>query len=251
MPLSSHASRRPIRVLPALLVPALLALGASACDKGDKKAQAKAEEPPPPKVKVELPPPPNFDEAKVEEKYPDGSWSIYGLRAKLDDNVKDGDAGKEITVKGYVQEIYVPPECPEGEICPPGKQPHFWITDKPDQQGKKRAMMVVNYRFSIPEWDAKRWKGQPEVIIEKGKRYTIKGMFKRFSDTGFADARGLFEFRAYKPLDPESGQELSEWVYPPGAAWHPMEIARQEEENRDLAEKAAKAAEQYKKRGKK
>lgn len=234
------------------LLGSLLAAGlaVTACDKGEKEANAKQEEPPPPAVKVELPPPPNFDEAKVDEQYQDGAYSIYGLRKHLDERVKEGDAGKEITVRGYVQEIYVPPECPEGEICPPGKQPHFWIVDKPEEKGKKRAMMVVNYQFKIPEWDAKRWKDQPVVVVEVGKRYTIKGKFRRFSDTGFADDRGLLEFVAYKPLDPESGQELDQWIYPPGAPWHPMEIARQEEENRKLAEKANKAAAQYKKRRK-
>ncbi len=224
-----------------LAFPALFfALSLGACDKGEE--QAKNEEPPPPKVKVQLPAPPNFDEAKVDEQYADGSRSIYGLRRKLDENVKEGEAGTEIMVKGYVQEIYVPPECPEGEMCPPGKQPHFWITDKPDQKGKKRAMMVVNYSFTIPEWDAKRWKDEPMVVIEMGKRYTIKGKFLQFSSTGFAFDQGLLEFVSYKPLDLETGAEMANFIVPPGAAWHPLEIARQEEENAKLAEKAAAAA---------
>lgn len=205
--------------------------------------EAKAEEEAPAtNIKVELPPTPNFDEGKSPEQWEDGSWSIYGLRQKLDQNVKEGEAGKELMVKGYIQEIYIPPECPEGEVCPPPKQPHVWIVDKPEEQGKKRAMMVVNYRFTIPEWDAKRWKDQPDVILEKGKRYTFKGKFKQFSDTGFAFDRGLLEFVAYKPLDPETGAEMAEWVYPPGAAWHPLEIQRVEEENAALAEKAQKTA---------
>ena len=239
--------------LQRILFPPVLcvALALSGCDDDDAKAkQIEAEEEAArPNVKVELPAPPNFDEGKVDEQYADGAWSAYGLRRHLDEQVEKGKNGEEITVRGYVQEIYVPPECPEGEMCPPPKQPHFWITDKPEEKGKKRAMMVVNYRFTIPEWDAKRWKGEPEVLIEKGKQYTIKGKFKRFSDTGFADDRGLLEFVAYKPHDPDSGQELEQWVFPPGAPWHPVELARVEEEQRDLAEKAAKTAADYKTRG--
>ena len=39
------------------------------------------------------------------------------------------------------------------------------------------------------------------VMFEKGKRYTFRGKFKQFSDTGFAFDKGLLEFLAYRPLD--------------------------------------------------
>ncbi|MEM6296354.1 MAG: hypothetical protein AAGA54_34100, partial [Myxococcota bacterium] len=137
--------------LSLLALPVALATTLPACDDGEKAAAAETKKPAGPKIKVELPATPDFDEGKVEETYADGAVSIYGLRTDIDGNVKKGDAGTEVTVKGYVQEIYVAPECPEGEICPPPKQPHLWITDKAEQKGKKRAMMVVNYRFTIPE----------------------------------------------------------------------------------------------------
>ncbi len=216
-----------------------VALALPACDGGaeEVKEEKKAEDLGP-AVKVQLPPSPDFDEGKAPVTHDDGSFSIYGLRKDIDQNVADGDAGKEIMVKGWVQEIYVAPECPEGEVCPPPKQPHVWITDHQGQEGKKRAMMVVNYRFTIPEFELKDWKGQPEVVLEKGKQYTFKGKFKRFSDTGFAFDSGLLEFVAYKPHDPETGAELNEWVFPPGAPWHPVAVAKTEAENAALAEKA-------------
>ena len=197
-------------------------------------------------VKFELPPPPDFDEGKVAEKREDGAWSIYGLRKEIEENVKIGDAGQEIEVKGFVQDIYEPPVCPEGEKCPVGKQPHIWITDKADEKGKKRAMMVVGYRFTIPDYDAKRWEKIPDVVFEKGKQYTFKGKFRRFSDQGFADARGLLEFLYYKAPDPATGQEG--WVAPRNAPWHPLELLRVEEEQRKLVEKVNKDA--AKKKGK-
>jgi len=195
-----------------------------------------------PIIQVQLPPSPGFPTGAAPDKYPDGVWSIAGLRRDLDAQVKAGDAGTEIEVRGWVLEIYVPPECPEGEVCPPPKQPHLFIVDAEADKGKRNAMMVVNYAFTIPEWDARRWKGQPDVVVEVGKQYTFKGKLRQFSDTGFAHDRGLLEFVAYRPHDPDTGLELADWVYPPGAPWHPMEIARQEEENAALAERAARAA---------
>src|SRR5690606_20156258 len=135
-----------------------------ACAKEEEAKEADAQAAAPqPQIKGQLPPPPDFDEGKAPEKWEDGSYSLYGLRADLDENVKAGEQGTEVLVRGYVQEIYVAPECPSGEVCAPPKQPHVWITDAPEEKGKKRAMMVVNYRFAIPAWDAKRWKKEPEV----------------------------------------------------------------------------------------
>ena len=226
-------------------VVAALALGlalAGCTDKPEEEGGAKEEELP--DVKVELPPSPNFDDARAPVKWEDDAYSIFGLRKDIDERIKEGEAGEEIIVKGYVQEIYVPPVCPEDQLCPPGKQPHFWITDKPDEKGKKRAMMVVNYYFPIPEWDEetqKMWEEQPLVNIEVGKQYTIKGLFKRFSDTGFAHDNGLLEFRYYKAPNPENPAEML-WIAPPNSNWHPQTVAAQEEQNRIMQEKAAKDA---------
>ncbi|MCA9693015.1 MAG: hypothetical protein KC636_25690 [Myxococcales bacterium] len=227
-------------VLPALLCTAVIAPGCEdeqAAAKQPDEDEASSEDA---NIKVELPPPPDFDEGKVADKWEDGSYSIYGLRNELEENVKAGDAGTEITVRGYVQEIYEPTPCPEGETCPPGKQPHIWIVDKPEEKGKKRAMMVVNYSFTISDFEADMWKDVPDVTFEKGQQYTIKGKFKRFSDTGFADHRGLLEFVSVKVADPETGSET--WRAPPGAPWHPVTLAAQEEQQKKLIEKVNKDA---------
>lgn len=220
-----------------------LVLGGCA-EKAEKKAEEEEELP---NLKVELPPAPNFDEARAPEKWDDGTYSIFGLRKNIDDRLKEGEAGQEIEIKGWVQEIYVPPACPEGELCPPGKQPHFWITDMESEQGKKRAMMVVNYYFPIPAWDEatiELWKEEPLVVVEVGKQYTIKGKFVRFSATGFAHDNGLLEFVAYKAPDPVTGE--MKWIYPPNCDWHPKMVQMQEAENAEMQEKMAKDAEKLK-----
>ena len=224
------------------LLTAIFCLGLAGCGKEAPKVKQTGEADTPSasdNVKVELPSPPDFDEGKVAEKHEDGAWSVYGLRKELDANVKQGEADVEIEVRGFVQDIYEPPVCPEGEQCPPGKQPHVWITDKDGDKGKKRAMMVVNYAFTIADFDKKRWKDVAPVMLEKGKQYTFKGKFKRFSDTGFADARGLLDFVAYKAKD-ATGADT--WVAPPGAPWHPLELAQQEEAQKKLIEKVNKNA---------
>jgi hypothetical protein len=191
-------------------------------------------------IAVQLPPVPAFATATAADQYPDGSWSVAGIRKDLEARVAEGDAGKEITLEAYVTRIYVPPECPEGEVCPPAKQPHVFVADTAGEKGVKRMMMVVNYQFAIPEWDARSWKDAPEVVLEVGKQYTFKGKVRTFSDTGFAHSEGLLEFVAYHPLDPATGAASPDWVYPPGAPWHPQEIERQEAENAALAEKMSK-----------
>ena len=225
------------------LLTAFFCLSLAGCGKEAPKVKKSGEDDAPTaadNVKVELPPPPDFDEGKVAEKYEDGVWSVYGLRKELDANVKQGEAGVDIEVRGFVQDIYEPPVCPEGQQCPPGKQPHVWITDKAEDKGKKRAMMVVNYAFTIPEYDVKRWKDVPGVMLAKSEPYTFKGKFKRFSDTGFADARGLLDFIAYKAKDLKTGVEG--WVAPPGAPWHPLEEAAEAERQKELIEKVNKNA---------
>ena len=225
------------------LLTAFFCLSLAGCGKEAPKVKKSGEDDAPTaadNVKVELPPPPDFDEGKVAEKYEDGVWSVYGLRKELDANVKQGEAGVDIEVRGFVQDIYEPPVCPEGQQCPPGKQPHVWITDKTEDKGKKRAMMIVNYAFTIPEYDVKRWKDIPGVMLAKGTQYTFKGKFKRFSDTGFADARGLLDFVAYKATDLKTGVEG--WVAPPGAPWHPLEEAAEAERQKALIDKVNKNA---------
>lgn len=239
--------RNTVALANIVVVSAALALGG--CTK--KVDETGPEDEVLPTIKVELPSSPNFDEARAPVKWddPDQSYSIYGLRKDIDDRLKEGESGKEVIVKGWVQEIYVPPECPEGQLCAPGKQPHFWITDQQDGQGKKRAMMVVNYYFPIPEWDKDTlamWKDIPLVVVEVGKQYTIKGKFKRFSDTGFAHDNGLLEFVSYKvpnpdPKAPNPGELV--WIAPPNSDWHPKTVQMQEEQNAKMMERMQKDAE--------
>ena len=109
-------------------------------------------------------------------------------------------------------------------------------------------MMVVNYYFPIPEWDTatlEMWEGIPLVVVEVGKQYTIKGKFKRFSDTGFAHDNGLLEFVSYKVPnpDPEAANpgELV-WIAPPNSSWHPHTVEMEAAANAETIAKMQKDA---------
>jgi hypothetical protein len=185
---------------------------------------------------VDLPRAPDLTAPAVPDRYPDGAWSIAGLRKDPEARWAEGDAGVELLVRVYVQEVYVPPPCLDAATCPPTKQPHLWAADTKDTRGHKRSMLVVGYSFSIPAWDAEAWKDMPTIDLRVGEQYLLTGKFRQFSDTGFADANGLLEFVAVKQLDPD-GTMLD--VFPPGAPWHPLSIARAEGE-RVLLEKTAR-----------
>jgi hypothetical protein len=171
------------------------------------------------KIRVELPPPPRFPSADIPTRYPDQAWSIRGLREDIDARVREGDEGVEVVVRAWVQEVYRAPECLPKQACPRAKQAHLWVVDDPRERGKKRAMLIVNHRFTIPSWEAERWRGQPEVELEEGRQYRFKGRFRQFTDTGFAYDRGLLQFVAVEHVDAR-GQ--ASWIYPPGAPWHPL-----------------------------
>lgn len=198
----------------------------------------KPPEPDLPGMAITLPTKPTFPKSSAPTRYPDGAWSIHGLRQDLDKNIADGNAGTEVVMRATVQEVYVPPTCPSSGTCPPPKQPHVWVVDDAAERGKRRAMLVVNYAFQIPMWDAKRWASEPEIVLEVGKEYRFKGLFKQFSDTGFAAHNGVFEFRALETIGADG---KSVWRFPPGAPWHPVEVLRIEEASAVLIEKAAAA----------
>lgn len=162
----------------------------------------------------------------VVARYDDGSFSVAGLRERFEDHLRDGEAGKEIVLTAYVQEIYSPPDCQaEAPGCEPAKYPHLWVVDSPDIKDRGQAMLVADIAFEIPEWDREKWEDQPRVVMEVGHRYAIRGLFVRQSESGFEREDGLFALRAYRP-EPGAG-----WVDPPGAPWHPETIATIKAEN--------------------
>lgn len=151
-----------------------------------------------PPIKVDLPPAPSFTQTDIPLKFPDGAYTIHGLRKnkmtvcdRVPPNVKEMPAdcllSKEIKVRAFLLEVYQCPVCPKGQTCKLCDQPHFFLGDKADTK-KEKALMVVDYL--MPK--------QKPPVLTVGKQYDIDGSFAITSPTGFGSSEGLLVFSKMK-----------------------------------------------------
>jgi hypothetical protein len=161
-----------------------------------------------------LPPPPH------PVTYPDGSYSVYGVRRR-----QPVTMGTDVAVTGYIVEIYAPPECPEGRTCPPPAAPHMWIADTRGEAEEGNRLMVVGYADSQAQIDeavadARRGRAQPPESESGlipvptdyfvGNKVKITGRFARISGSGFNVSEGLLEYRGHETQEvtPEAREAL-------------------------------------------
>jgi hypothetical protein len=151
-----------------------------------------------PPIKVDLPPPPTFAVTDIPLKFPDGAYTIHGLRKnkmttcdRVAPGVKEMPAdcllNKEVKVRAFLLEVYQCPVCPKGQTCKLCDQPHFFLGDKADTK-KEKALMVVDYL--MPK--------QKPPVLTVGKQYDIEGSFAITSPTGFGSSEGLMVFSKMK-----------------------------------------------------
>jgi hypothetical protein len=178
--------------------------------------------------RVELPPTPTYEPPVAPARYEDGSYSVFGLRQHPDLPSADKD-GEELILRAWIREIYMPPRlC---ELCP---EPYVWVADGPDVRGHRDSLMVSGFMFAIDPADAAFWRGEPNVVLEVGKQYRIRGNFVLMADGDVSDGeRGVFQFRAYEQVGAD-GQ--SSWVMPPNAHWNPKTTELWEKQNREMQE---------------
>jgi len=165
----------------------------------------------PPDFQPNLPTVPTITIPNVPINYPDGSYSVYGLRKKKKETMR-----QRVKVKGIVVEIYQKPVCPEGKTCPPAKMPHLWIADTMGETNPKYRLAVVGYAEGFQQMekckeDALKGIVQeiPEGVelppcvwdFELGHQYMIDGWFTMISSHGFQDSDGLLEYKDHKCLD--------------------------------------------------
>ena len=167
-----------------------LAAGALACDGGGSQGQTihETEATPLPPIKVDLPPSPPFTAIATPLKYPDGSYSIYGLHKDIEKLI-----GQKLAVTAFCREVYKAPECPKGAECKAGQAPHYWLTDEKDGKIDK-AMMVVDYPVKKPYVE-----NPPEFTV--GDKYKVKGTFQRSTLSGFSASDGLLTHDETKKED--------------------------------------------------
>jgi hypothetical protein len=140
-----------------------------------------------PNMKVDLPPSPEFKPTTTPEKYPDGKWSVHGVRKQAKTTM-----GQEVEVKGYILEIY---ECPperakctskkyKGPPCKACDQPHYYLSDKKEGGKKDKAMLVANYPI----------KPKPPKMPPAGTEVVVTGTFTREAG-GFASSDGILDHK--------------------------------------------------------
>ncbi|MCC6749487.1 MAG: hypothetical protein IT371_17615 [Deltaproteobacteria bacterium] len=136
-----------------------------------------------PRVEVKLPPPPSFQKDHPAEKYPDASYSVYGVR-----KTPKTTLNTEVRVKGFITEVYECPPCPKGNTCKPCDKPHFWLSDRANGP-KDKALMVTDHPTEQP-------KTKKKIKFEVGGQYYVVGTFAKASATGFSSSDGLLVFRS-------------------------------------------------------
>jgi hypothetical protein len=167
-----------------------------------------------PAIRPNLPPVPNVPPPRHKIQFEDGTWSVYGLRKRIRQNIDE-----EVRVKAFVVKIYTPEPCPEGRTCPPSPMPHLWLGDDVGESSERRLLRLVGYAQSQQEMDDAREEatknknrqpdpdeeaaGLPPIIYDwqQGKQYIVKGRFARSSGTGFAYSEGLLEYQEHQCLD--------------------------------------------------
>lgn len=201
------------RAICAIVVAGLVAGPALGCDQ-DKGPGMKIERLP--DVSPQLPSVPKLPPPPYPIQYPDNSYSVYGVRKKMDKTI---DSDVEVT--GYIVEIYEPPECPEGQKCEV-KAPHMWIADAKGESDDAKRLMVVGYAENQEQLqeaidDAKKGKYEPPdpesgilpipTDFAVGNKVKVKGHFAHVSGSGFMSADGVLDYRGHETLEtaPDQG----------------------------------------------
>lgn len=167
---------------------------------------------PVPEVSPNLPSVPTLPPPPYPVNWPDNSYSIYGLRRR-ESTTMDTD----VQVTGYIVELYLPPECPEGRTCPTPAAPHMWIADARGVTDPHSRLMVVGYadnQLAIDEARELNERGRYEppdpetglrpipVDFDVGAKVRISGHFARISASGFNVSEGLLEWNTHETLEP-------------------------------------------------
>ncbi len=162
-----------------------------------------------------IPPPPH------PIQYPDQSYSVFGLRRRMAVTM-DSD----VTVTGYIVQIYAAPECPTGRTCPQPAAPHLFIADTAGETDETKLLMVAGYAENQQQIDeavelARRGRYEPPAPetgllptptdFFVGNKILVQGRFIRISGSGFNVSEGLIEYRGHttQTMTPEATEALS------------------------------------------
>lgn len=167
----------------------------------------------------DLPPVPKVRSPRHKIQYEDGTYSVFGLRKRLRDNIDE-----VVRVKGLVIKIYQPQPCDEGETCPPQTMPHVWLGDDLDESSEQKLLLFVGYAIGHDgTHQAKNGAGEVKLSTEeqassqlpivhdwhRGNRYIVKGTLRRISEGSCFAPDVLLEYIEHQCLDCSADEEQS------------------------------------------
>jgi hypothetical protein len=170
-----------------------------------------------PDVSPQVPAVPTIPPPPYPVTYPDGSYSVYGVRRR-----ESVTMNQTVTVSGYIVEIYQPPECPRGQTCTPAA-PHIWIADSRSETESRNRLMIVGYAQNQEEVAdavaaARRGRVPPpeegQIAVPSdffvGNKVKVQGQFVRIAGSGFNVSEGLLDYRGHNTLEvtPEAREAL-------------------------------------------
>ncbi len=177
----------------------------AACGQSGTASQAEVEKLP--TIQPQLPEVPTLPPPPHPVRYNDESYSVYGLRKELRKEID-----KDVTLTGYIVNIYQPEPCPKGETCPPPRAPHLWLADTPEEKDVEKLIRLCGYAENHEELAkaarSARTKPDPESGIipipndfAVGAKVKVKAHFAYISGLGFNDASGLLDYRGHETLE--------------------------------------------------
>jgi hypothetical protein len=175
-----------------------------------------------PDVSPSLPAVPTLPPPPFPVQLPDQSYTVYGLRRR-----QAVTMGTDVSVTGYIVEIYAPPECEEGRTCPTPAAPHMWIADTRGEADSAERLMVVSYAENQQQIDEAvdlarrgRYEVDPEEVAAGiipvpvdffvGNKVVVRGRFARISGSGFNVSEGLLDYAGHttSEITPEAREAL-------------------------------------------
>lgn len=159
-----------------------------------------------PAVNPSLPPVPTLPPPPFEVQYDDDSYSVYGVRRR-----RTTTMDQEVSITGYIVEVYEAPECEAGQTCDPPAAPHVWLADvrEPEDDADADArLMVAGYAERQEQIDRARRSGRRgrngqapiPTDFDVGRRVKVSGKFTRVSGAGFNVSNGLLEYQGHETL---------------------------------------------------
>jgi len=182
------------------------------CEQITSASEGEAEAEQLPAIVPNLPEVPTLPPPPFPTTYEDESYSVYGLRLRPA-KVLDTD----LSVTGYITEIYEPPPCKQGknEECPKVAQPHLFLADTADQADRAEQLMIVGYADNQDQLERAR-RGRKTTTISGavvvprdlavGNRIRATGHFTLISSGGFNTSNGLLEYASHETLSKPAGE---------------------------------------------